>query len=116
MAFAKWIPALGKHVIVPACKPIRNATFVEEFHLTWIRHHMIFTGATLELGSKQGFIPLHGMCNIIDDPVVMHIAVGNEFRNMIDAKQYFTLITIKIFIHGNIDRKFVAVSIDPSWK
>ena len=114
IALAARVATLREHVVVPAGKAVGHAGLIEEFHLPWIRHHVIFTGAALEFSCKKRLVPLHGMGYVIDDPVVVQITVRKEFRNMVDAEHDLTFIPKKIIIHGDVDRKFIAVSIDPS--
>ena len=77
---------------------------------------MIFAGTTLEFGSKQRLVALHGIGYVIYNPVVVHIAVRQEFRNMIHTKNDFTLIKKQILVHGNVNREFVPAAINPAGK
>ncbi len=116
IAFAGRITPLGEHIIVPPGQAVGDACLVEEFHLPGIGHHMILARTALELGGKQWLVALHRTGNVIYDPVIMHVPVRQEFRNMINSENNLALATEKILVHGDIDRKFITVSVNPAGK
>ena len=77
---------------------------------------MIFPRSALKFRSKQRFVSLHRKGDIVDDTIVVHVAVRKEFRDMINPENDFTLVLIQIFVHGDINREFIAVPVNPSGK
>ena len=108
------IPSLGEHIIVPSLQPVGQAGLVKKLQLPGVGHHVVLPRTALELGGEKGFVPLHGLRDIIDDAVVVHIAVGDEFGDMVNPEDNLAFIAEKIFIHGDIHRELVPVAVNPS--
>src|SRR5262245_45831260 len=110
------VSSLGEHVVVPAGQSVGDACFVKEFHLAGIRYDVIFARTGLELGSKKRFVSLHGRVDVNDDAIVMHVAVGDEFRDVVEAEKKLALTRHKLLIHSDVDGEFVAAAVNPTWE